>query len=333
MGPIRKLKLFFITAILVPYWSLQVKGQDPVFSQFNHYQLYFNPAFAGNSSYARMVAGYRNQWPGLNNSFVTYYISFDQYVSKISSNIGAAITRDVTGNGTFAKTSADFIYGYPIELSDQNILSLGIQASIVQKSLNNSGLVLPDQNPYAPSATTETITARSKIYPDFSTGAALYIRQQYMFGFSVHHLNTPNEMLGSGYTYISPMRFTIMGLANFSLSRSRWDVFQKYFQPGIMIELQNSFHQVNWGANFAYGPVSIGGWVRNNFSFHMNTFILQVGYENHGMGLIYSYDAWTPKNYQQVQFFGAHEVTFIYHFKYNDPKKKMRTIKCPKFSR
>ena len=331
MNHLKNLKLFTLILYTIIYSSANLFGQDPVFSQFNHHQLYFNPAFAGNSPYPRMVAGYRNQWPGLGNAFITYYISYDQYVNKISSNIGLAVNRDVMGNGVYSKTSADFIYSYPIELNNDNILSLGIQGSVVQKNINGSNLVFPDQNPFQTGGTTEVVPNKSKIYPDFAAGAAFYINEQYMMGFSVHHLNSPNEMIGSGYTYLSPLRYSFMALADYSLNRSIRDPLKKSFKPGLLIQLQHSFSLVSWGGNFSYGPVSIGAWLRHSFNFSVNTFIAQLGYSSNGMELFYSYDAWTPKNYQEINFFGAHEVTFIYNFKYNDPKKRMRTIKCPKF--
>ena len=88
---------------------------------------------------------------------------------------------------------------------------------------------------------------------------------------------------------------------------------------------------MGWGSNVQYSSFIGGIWFRNNFSVNLNTVIFQVGYSQAGMTISYSYDFWAPNNYQQLKNIGAHEVTFVYLFKYTDPEKKMRAVKCPKF--
>ena len=44
-------------------------------------QVYFNPAFSGTNEHPRFTTGYRNQWPGLGNTYVSYYATFDQHVA------------------------------------------------------------------------------------------------------------------------------------------------------------------------------------------------------------------------------------------------------------
>ncbi len=318
----------FVLSIAVP-----VQGQDPAYSQINHHQLFYNPAYAGNSPYARIMAGYRNQWPGLGNAFVTYFVSYDRYIDAISSNVGAAVNRDVQSDGAISRTSFDMVYSYPIELSNSNILSLGIQASVVQKQLRAGSLTLPDQNPYGTPGATEIIADRSKIFPDFAAGAALYFGEQYLLSFSVHHLNMPNESSGSSGSYTTPMKFTIQAMAEYAVIKRNREQQGLTWYPGIMGQIQGASAYFNLGSNVKYNSIIGGIWVRNDLALKFSTFIGQLGYTNGAMTLVYSYDAWVPKNYQQVKNFGAHEVTFIYHFKYNDPKKRMRTIKCPKISR
>ena len=52
--------------------SLNVKAQDPAFSQFYANPLYLNPAFAGSDICPRASLNFRDQWPGIGKTYVTY---------------------------------------------------------------------------------------------------------------------------------------------------------------------------------------------------------------------------------------------------------------------
>jgi type IX secretion system PorP/SprF family membrane protein len=315
-----KLKiLLFILSYL--FWNSS-KGQDAMYSQTNHHQLFINPAYSGNSPYPRFMAGYRNQWPGLNNAFKSFYISYDQYLKGISSNIGISINRDIQGDGIISKTSGELIYSYPVELSENTIVSLGIQGGIVQKKINTSNLSLADP--------TEIIPQRTKIFPDFAVGAAFYFKEQYLLGIAVHHINSPQENEFANNNFTTPLQINIQAMAEFSFVKPFRSVNEIILTPGIYCQFQQKYNFITWGSNLRYNQIIMGLWFRNNILFNFNTIIVQMGYTTGALSFIYSYDAWSPINYQQFKIYGAHEVTFISHFKYNDPKKKMKTLKCPK---
>jgi type IX secretion system PorP/SprF family membrane protein len=309
----------------------KVSAQDPVFSQFMFNQLHFNPAFAGNLSYPRFMAGYRNQWPEIGNVYVSYYASYDQFVEWLDGGLGINVGRDIQGKGAFSKSWADLIYSHPFKLSKEVLVSLGIQASIIQKKIGGTGLVFPDQNPYQNSTGQEYVPDQGKVYPDFSAGTSFFIKEQYQINFSVHHLNTPNEMIGSGGKFFSPLLYTAQILGRLSTQGNNRNDNNWVFQPGVMAQIQNNNVFFGWGSNVLYSSFTGGLWFRNNLSFNVNSFVFMAGYSYSGLSLVYSYDLWAPKNDQGLKIYSAHEVTFIYLFQYNDPKKKMRMVKCPKF--
>jgi type IX secretion system PorP/SprF family membrane protein len=317
--------------MLLFLYLFDIKGQDPVFSQFMFHQLNFNPAFTGNSEFARFVSGYRNQWPSIGKAYISYYASYDQFVDKISSGIGVGVNRDVQGGGTFSKTSVDLSYCFPVELNDGLMMNLGIQGSLVQKRVGGSGVVLGDQNPFQTSASQEFIPDQTKVYPDFSAGTSFTISEQYSLSFAVQHLNTPNEMIGTGYVFQSPLGYTLQIGSHYPKKQSNKSGQRWTIEPGFIAHWQKQFNYMGWGSNVQYSSFIGGIWFRNNFSVNLNTVIFQVGYSQSGMTISYSYDFWAPNNYQQLKNIGAHEVTFVYLFKYTDPKKKMRAVKCPKF--
>ncbi|MFT4523977.1 MAG: hypothetical protein ACI85F_000118, partial [Bacteroidia bacterium] len=72
------LKQYFIalfTLVVVVGSVEESLAQDPQFTQFYANPLYLNPAFAGSKRCPRVVMNYRNQWPAISGTFVTYSAS------------------------------------------------------------------------------------------------------------------------------------------------------------------------------------------------------------------------------------------------------------------
>lgn len=145
-------------------------AQDPMFSQFMFKQLYFNPANAGTTATPRLIGGYRNQWPGMNNAFSTYYLSYDQKINSLKSGIGISVMRDNIGNSVFNVTGFDFNYNYQTELTREINISFGISAGLYQKALHSGNVILPDQSPFQSGNSTAVIPGENRWYPDFAFG-------------------------------------------------------------------------------------------------------------------------------------------------------------------
>ncbi|HKK66993.1 MAG TPA: type IX secretion system membrane protein PorP/SprF, partial [Bacteroidales bacterium] len=79
--------LFIVTVCLIGFCS-KANAQDAHFSQFYANPLYLNPAFAGSDKCPRVNLNYRNQWPALGQTYVTYSLSYDQHVNAIQGGAG-----------------------------------------------------------------------------------------------------------------------------------------------------------------------------------------------------------------------------------------------------
>jgi len=86
------------------------KAQDPQFTQFYANPTYLNPAFAGTARCPRICLNYRNQWPNLSGTYVTYSASYDQHVDVMAGGIGLLVTTDDQARGTLKTTTASFMY-------------------------------------------------------------------------------------------------------------------------------------------------------------------------------------------------------------------------------
>src|SRR5258708_16457777 len=71
-------RLIYVLICIIYFLPEQIQAQDPAFSQFFASPLTLNPALTGKFSGALRAAGnYRNQWPQINNAFITSTISVD----------------------------------------------------------------------------------------------------------------------------------------------------------------------------------------------------------------------------------------------------------------
>jgi type IX secretion system PorP/SprF family membrane protein len=90
-------------------------AQDPNFSQFFASPLTLNPALTGKFDGVFRVAGnYRNQWPSINNAFVTKTASADfhllkDYLPEIDRwGVGILFMNDQNGNGALTTNQFSF---------------------------------------------------------------------------------------------------------------------------------------------------------------------------------------------------------------------------------
>ncbi|HXB12127.1 MAG TPA: type IX secretion system membrane protein PorP/SprF, partial [Bacteroidia bacterium] len=95
----KKLLIILFTAMLmgggVSYNKLY--AQDPQFTQFYANPLYLNPAFAGSARCPRICMNFRDEWPAIPGTFVTYSASYDQHVDDLAGGIGLLVTQDQAG--------------------------------------------------------------------------------------------------------------------------------------------------------------------------------------------------------------------------------------------
>ena len=89
------MRRIFYVLLCVSWFSPGIsRAQDPAFSQFFASPLTLNPALTGKFNGTLRVAGnYRNQWPQINNAFVTSTISVDgnNITNKITNGDGKQI--------------------------------------------------------------------------------------------------------------------------------------------------------------------------------------------------------------------------------------------------
>src|ERR1041385_8245656 len=143
--------LFLIFGIMLSSSSLQ--AQDPGFSQFFASPLTLNPALTGKFNGVVRVAGnYRNQWPSINNAFITSTISVDAPIlrSRLPENdtwgLGLMAMTDKTASGVLTSNFVSFSTAYHKALDEDGLhqLGVGFQGTYANRSLDGNKLTFED---------------------------------------------------------------------------------------------------------------------------------------------------------------------------------------------
>ncbi len=326
----------FIVLIFIVATAMGLKAQDPHFSQFYANPLYLNPAFAGAKVCPRLVMNYRNQWPSIPGSYVTYNASFDMHINAIAGGFGVIVNTDRAGEGVLNTTAAALIYSVRIQLTQDWFLKAGIQAGFFQKSLDWDKLTFGDQiDPkYGFSKDTQEPRPAGGKYNqtdfDISSGLLVYSGRFYG-GVAVHHMVPVNVSFTPEGTSYLDMKITSHAGLMIPLTqkgRKRLRPGDPTISPNIVYMQQGAFHQLNWGAYFKKEPLIFGIWYRHFFE-GSDAVVLQVGFEYDKFKFGYSYDI-TVSQLASASG-GAHEISFALDFNCPQKRKRVREIICPSF--
>src|SRR5690242_20988560 len=125
----KKILLTLMTSVALVSAS---SAQDPNFSQFFASPLTMNPALTGKFDGVFRVAGnYRNQWPTINNAFVTKTLSVDFGILKNrlaeidQLGVGVLAVTDRAGDGVLVTNYAGLSMAYHKGLDENGYHQIG----------------------------------------------------------------------------------------------------------------------------------------------------------------------------------------------------------------
>lgn len=317
-------KFGILILVLVGIMCMDLKAQDAPFSQFYANQLYLNPALAGSARCPRISLNYRNQWPGIPSTYVTYSAGYDQYVNALSGGVGIQAYHDRAGTGIIQTNSVSGMYAYQLAIDRNLSLKAGFQTTFYNKSIDWSQLTFNDM-----------IDARyGFIYPtgevpieapvnklDFSAGALLFTDKFYL-GFATHHLTQPDESFFKSTESKLPRKYTAHAGALIPLDNDNPE--DGGISPNIIYQRQGEFNHLNLGLYLNKGPITGGVWYRWN-----DALIFLVGLYTDQFRFGYSYDVTVSG--LGTQTLGSHEISVTMLFPCREPRRKFRQMKCPQF--
>ena len=296
--------------------------------------MHLNPARTGvEQDIRRVFINYRNQWPGIGSSFVSYSASYDQYVDFLHGGVGFRIFNDKQGEGAIQEFNLSLDYSYHLKLSRKFSLNAGFEASFAQKSLQTTGLILGDMfNPLTgefSNLSSDFFSDYKIAYPDFTVGFAGFYNTYYG-GASVAHILRPSQSLSSDQNSRISRKVMVFIGGMIPIYEKRFGKEVVQISPNIFYLQQGNFSQLTYGMDgFFHNQLLTGISIRQNLGFQFSSLIFSAGYVTNKIRIRYSYDQQLSMPTIQLPNLGAHEISCI--LTYGSVKKiKHKAIKCPK---
>jgi type IX secretion system PorP/SprF family membrane protein len=262
------MKLKLVLYILLTSISVvEVKAQDPVFTQFFLIPESLNPAFTGT-----LVTGYtgvihRSQWPNENRRIDSEYAFINGPIGP-DRDMGLGLTvlnqREVFTNYNYIQING--VYSYNIDLNDDWRFRLGLEAGYGQKNFNFSSLLLEDQinindgSISGGSVDPSVLNNNDNIgFFDISSGILLYSDQSW-FGASLKHLNKPNIAFTDYANVPLELFLSIHGGYSLSLDDSHMSFFPD--QTNVLLTAnymrQAQYNRLDVGTALEFKPFILG---------------------------------------------------------------------------
>ncbi len=338
----RELVHKILVGVLFLNIALYSGAQNSQFSQFYSSPTILGPSFAGITGNSRVVMNFRDQWPNMPATYVTYAVSFDHYLPKLNSGIGAVIYRDQAGSGKLANTLYGVQYTYNVKLNRYWRLRPGIMLAYRQTSLDFASLKFLDglRIDGTSTQTTNIPPLENKGYIDFSA-SMLAVSSKLWIGATVDHLLQPDETLTKQGESRIPMKLSVYGGYKFLISKNRRQRLQENVIVSFLYKAQANSDQFDIGAYWNKDPLTLGLWFRGFIPGVMNSsegygnldaLVALVGYKLGSLRMGYSYDFTISDLIGTTG--GAHEVSLIYEFKSRlsmRRRKKHTVVSCPTF--
>lgn len=319
------MKFNIYTLVLLIAFCLQVKAQDPVFTQFLLIPETINPGFTGAASAWNTGIIHRRQWPQANRRIDTQYAFANNLVTD---NLGIGITvlnqKETFSNFNYFQFNG--AVSYRIDLDYNWRLRLGLEGGYGRKDFNFENLLLEDQiNPNDGSVTGSSIDnsflSYNKVnFIDFSFGI-LVDEENAWFGAALKHLTRPDiSFLENGNVPLD-LFLSVHGGYYFTLDNSPYSILP--INSSLLVSFnymrQSQFNRLDIGTSlememFSFGLIAATNPEGRSKNSHMltslNPFVsMRFGEFKFG----YSYDINTSR-FGHSQ--GVHELTLTWQSSY-----------------
>lgn len=246
----------FLTLLVLLTYGNRTNAQDIHFSQYMQTPQLLNPALTGAQTVFRATLIYKDQWRSVTVPYSTYGVSVEnRFKNKHAKEVegknlpgdksktfrrfaaGLSFYNDKAGDGNMSHTQVNLSASGFVPTGDNSALSGGLQASYIQRSVDFSKLIFPDQytgtgydsnTPNMESANNQNFS-----YADFAGG----VNWNYGFteslkeadakfkaniGAAVYHFSKPKQEFLIGQKDKLEMKYNFYGDFLFGLRNPNW---------------------------------------------------------------------------------------------------------------
>lgn len=294
------MKRIFYTSIIC--FGLLFTGLNSQAQSIDPTQNYSNPlatmpTLTGWHGGLGAFAGYRNQWPGIPATQVSYNLGFDEYFDKIKSGIGINLRHERVGTGIQNQNHIDLHWSPKIVLGDHTYLSPVLTLNYFQLAIDwtqtigqptGSGPVIFNMNDLPTTTDISRFT--------FGMGAALMRRGLIVSAYS-RYINEPDISFFTNTEARLPRIWQVNVAQRLNLGEN-WAV-----TPTVGFQAQGEFTTLDLGGNVQFKGFIAGAMYRWN-----DLAAFALGYEFfETMRITYSYDMTTSSLGTQDLY--SHELT------------------------
>ena len=321
-----------IGTLIFIFYFFTAMAQDAHLSQFYAAPLYMGPSFAGSTGGGRAVLNFRDQWPSIPGSFITYSLSFDRYLEKYNSGLGIIAFRDEAGGGKLNETLIGGAYSYKIKITNDFILRPGILLNYHQKTNGYDRLTYSDEIIGGISTSLDDIPSETSGHFNYSL-SVLSVYKTFWLGLTADHLMKIHGVLQMDNEY-KDIKFSAYGGYKYNIpsrTRSRREESITY---AFNFRMQSMMTQLDVGLSYTLEPLFFGIWYRGFPILSSRSYALSLlfGFKFESMTFGYSYD-FTISNLI-TSTGGAHELSLLYSFntqKFQRRRSREAPVPCPIF--
>jgi type IX secretion system PorP/SprF family membrane protein len=186
-----------IAALIILFgFSLTVKAQDPIFTQYFMVPETLNPGFTGFLETTNAGILNRTQWPDLNFRVDSDFGFINTWLENANSGIGVSVLNHREKFTNYNFTQVNLNYAYRVQLNDDWFFRPAIEMGFGNKSYGFQNIVLEDQINIGQgtinTSSVDPLLLNDKVtFFDFSAGMLLN-NENAWFGLSLKHINKPN---------------------------------------------------------------------------------------------------------------------------------------------
>lgn len=321
--------------IVLMVFNSSIKAQDFHLSMYDAAPLFLNPAMTGMvDGNFRVHAQYRNQWKSIAfKPYNTALISLDAPKGKWG--YGGQIINMRAGIGNYNVLNALFSVSYavPLDKNKFNNISFGIQAGMVQKTIEaglytfNNQYTISDGGYFDKSLSSgESFNKQSFVIPQVNAGFMYFNAKQQarfnpFFGYSAFNLTNPKETFFNASNYLPIRHYMHAGL--------RINITELFYVlPKALIMFQKNASEQLYSADLGYYLKESEFYLLAGVNYrYKDATVIYIGAKKDNITGKIGYDANVSSLKDVSKYRGAFEISLTYVGK----KSKSKVVRhCPR---